>query len=102
MEFPQGYAAMGLAARSDLHDATEEEYVGGNEVWIEKGKGRTVQVKIRLFTDKIADGGQGYVRPGQAWFKGDVSFIPNTAHGIGSIGSDPIMFNRPEEVVDAI
>jgi hypothetical protein len=42
------------------------------------------------------------VRPRQAWFKGDASFIPNTANGIGSIGSDPIMFNGPEEVVDAI
>jgi hypothetical protein len=72
------------------------------EVWIERGKGRTLSVTIRLFTDKIAEGGEGYVRPGHAWFKGDVSFKPNPAHGVKSIGADPIMFNRPEEVVSAI
>jgi hypothetical protein len=74
----------------------------GGEVWIEKGKGRTLSVNIRFFTDRIAESGGGFVKPGQAWFQGDVGFRPNPAHGIKSIGSDPIMFNSPEELVEAI
>jgi hypothetical protein len=33
---------------------------------------------------------------------GDVGFRPNPAHQLGGIGGDPIMFNRPEELVEAI
>jgi len=73
-----------------------------NEVWIERMEGRTLSVNIRFFTDHIAQGGEGYVRPGHAWFKGDVGFRPNRGHGVKSIGSDPIMFNGPEELLDAI
>lgn len=72
------------------------------EVWIEKGKGRMLSVKIRLWTDRIANAGEGYVEQGHAWFAGDVSFIPNPAHDVKSIGDEPIIFNRPEELVDAI
>lgn len=72
------------------------------EVWIEREEGRTLSINVRLFTDHIADGGEGYVKPGHAWFKGDVGFRPNGAHGIRSIGTEPIMFNRPEDLVDAI
>ncbi len=72
------------------------------EIWIESGKGRTLSINVRLFTDHIAAGGSGHVVPGHAWFKGDVGFKPNEAHGIRSIGTDPIMFNRPEQLVDAI
>jgi hypothetical protein len=73
-----------------------------DEVWIERMKGRTLSINIRLFTDKIAEGGDGYVKPRHAWFKGDVGFKPNESHELKSIGSDPIMFNRPEELVEAI
>lgn len=73
-----------------------------DEVWIARGKGRTLSINIRLFTDKIAEGGEGYVKPGHAWFKGDVGFRPNEEHGVRSIGDDPIMFNRPDDLVDAI
>jgi hypothetical protein len=76
--------------------------MSSEEVWIERGKGRTISVNVRLFTDKIAEGGEGYVKPRHAWFQGDVGFRPNEAHGLKSIGSDPIMFNRPEELVSAI
>ena len=38
-------------------------------------------------------------RPGS---KATWGFRPNPAHGIKSIGSDPIMFNSPEELVEAI
>lgn len=72
------------------------------EIWIERGKGRTLSINIRLFTDKIAAGGEGVVKNKHAWFKGDVGFRPNPAHGVKSIGDDPIMFNRPEDLVDAI
>jgi len=72
------------------------------EVWIERMKGRTLSVNVRLFTDKIAAGGEGYVKPRHAWFKGDVGFRPNEAHGLRSIGTEPIMFNRPEDLVAAI
>ena len=72
------------------------------EVWIEKGKGRTLSINVRLFTDKIAKGGEGYVQPGHAWFKGDVGFRPNPKHGIRGAGTEPIMFNKPEDLVDAI
>jgi hypothetical protein len=72
------------------------------EVWIERGKGRTLSVNVRFFTDHIAKGGEGYVKPGYAYFTGDVGFRPNPAHGIKSIGTEPIMFNRPEELVEAI
>jgi hypothetical protein len=72
------------------------------EVWIQKGKGRMLAVKIRLWTDRIATKREGYVEQGHAWFAGDVSFIPNPAHDVKSIGDDPIIFNRPEELVDAI
>jgi hypothetical protein len=75
---------------------------GVNEVYIERGKGRTLSVNVRFFTDSIAEGGSGYVKPGHAWFKGDVGFRPNPAHGVPSIGDDPIMFNRPEDLVEAI
>jgi hypothetical protein len=78
----------------------EEGDVG--EVWIEKGKGRMLSVKIRLWTDRIATKGEGFVEQGHAWFAGDVSFIPNPAHEVKSIGDDPIIFNRPEELVEAI
>jgi hypothetical protein len=74
----------------------------GKEVWIERGKGRTLSINVRLFTDNIAEGGEGYVKSGHAWFKGDVGFRPNESHGIRSIGTEPIMFNRPEDLVDAI
>jgi hypothetical protein len=74
----------------------------GDEVFIERGKGRTVSVNVRFFTDHIAEGGEGYVKPGHAWFTGDVGFRPNEAHGIRSIGTDPIMFNKPEDLVGAI
>ena len=67
-----------------------------------KFKGRTISVNIRFFTDKIAEGGDGYVKPRHAWFKGEVGFRVNKAHDLASIGSDPIMFNRPEDLVDAI
>lgn len=73
-----------------------------DEVWIERGKGRTLSINVRLFTDKIATGGDGYVKPRHAWFKGDVGFRPNDPHELTSIGNDPIMFNRPEDLVDAI
>lgn len=73
-----------------------------DEVWIQRMKGRTLSIQIRLFTDKIAEGGSGFVKPRHAWFKGDVSFMPNEAHGLKSIGDDPIMFNRAEDVVPAI
>jgi hypothetical protein len=73
-----------------------------NVKWIKRGEGRTLQVKIRLFTDEIAQSGEGYVVPGHAWFMGDVSFIPNPQHGIKGAGTEPIMFNRPEELVEAI
>jgi hypothetical protein len=72
------------------------------EVWVEKGKGRTLSINVRLFTDKIAEGGDGYVVPKHAWFKGDVGFRPNAAHELGGIGGDPIMFNRPEDLLSAI
>ena len=72
------------------------------EVHIERNKGRTLSINIRLFTDKIASGGEGYVIPGHAWFKGDVVFKPNDAHSVPGIGDDPIMFNRPEDLVEAI
>jgi hypothetical protein len=71
-------------------------------IWVAPQKGRTLSVNVRFFTDKIADGGEGYVEQGHAWFKGDVGFRPNEAHGIKSIGSDPIMYNRPEDLLDAI
>jgi hypothetical protein len=73
-----------------------------SEVWIEKGKGRMLSVKLRLWTDRIATGGEGYVKPGHAWLAGDVSFIPNPAHSVKSIGDDPIIFNRPDEIVESI
>jgi hypothetical protein len=55
-----------------------------------------------LFTDKIAEGGEGYVKPRHAWFKGDVGFRKNDAHSLRPIGSDPIMFNGPEDLLPAI
>ncbi|TMK96670.1 MAG: hypothetical protein E6G40_10550 [Actinobacteria bacterium] len=70
-------------------------------VYVEKGKGRTLSVNVRLWTNNIADGGEGYVDPGHAWFAGDVGFRSNKAHGISST-SNPIMFNSPDELVDAI
>ena len=73
-----------------------------DEVWVERGKGRTLSINVRLFTDKIAEKGEGYVVPRHAWFKGDVGFRPNTAHDLRGIGGDPIMFNRPEDLVSAI
>ena len=73
-----------------------------DEVWIPKMKGRTLFIKIRLFTDKIAEGGDGYVKPRHAWLKGDVSFMPNEPHGLKTIGDDPIMFNGAEGVIPAI
>jgi hypothetical protein len=73
-----------------------------DEVWIPRMKGRTLSIKIRLFTDKIAEGGEGYVKPRHAWLKGDVSFMTNEPHGLKAIGDDPIMFNRAENVVPAI
>jgi hypothetical protein len=73
-----------------------------DEVYIEKGAGRTLSINVRLFTNDIAERGAGFVKPGNAWFKGDVGFRPNKAHGVPSIGSDPIMFNRPEDLVSAI
>lgn len=72
------------------------------EVWIERGKGRTLPINVRLFTNQIAQGGGGYVKPGHAWFKGDVGFRPNEGHGVRSIGTEPIMFNRPEDLIGAI
>ncbi len=50
-----------------------------------------------LFPDESS-----FVKPRHAWFKGDVSFRPNPEHALGSIGNEPIMFNRPEDLVDAI
>jgi hypothetical protein len=73
-----------------------------DEVWIERGKGRTLSVNVRFFTDGIAHGGEGYVKPGHAWFKGDVGFRPNPSHGIHGAGTEPIMFNRPEDLMAAI
>lgn len=73
-----------------------------NEVWVDKGKGRTISINVRLFTDAIAKSGDGYVRQRHAWFKGEVGFIHNPAHELRSIGGDPIMFNRPEDLIDAI
>ena len=73
-----------------------------DEVWVERGKGRTLSVNVRLFTDGIAEGGAGYIRKGHAWFMGDVSIRPNDAHGVRTIGDEPIMWNRPEELVEAI
>jgi hypothetical protein len=69
---------------------------------VEKFEGRTLSINIRLFTDKIAKGGKGHILPGHGWFKGDVGFKPNKAHGIKSIGRDPIIFNRPDDLVNAI
>ncbi len=67
-----------------------------------RGSGRTLSINVRLFTDHIAEKGAGYVKPGNAWFKGDVGFRPNPAHGVKSIGADPIMFNGTEDLVIAI
>lgn len=72
------------------------------EVWVEKGKGRTLSVNVRLFTDGISEKGEGYIRKGHAWFMRDVSIRPNKPHEVPSIGNEPIMWNRPEELVDAI
>lgn len=72
------------------------------EVFIEKGSGRTLSINVRLFTDHIAENRDGYVKQGHAWFKGDVGFRPNPAHGVASIGSDPIMFNGTEGLVEAV
>jgi hypothetical protein len=74
----------------------------GDELWIKRGEGRTLSVNVRFFTDAIATGGEGYVKPGHAWFKGDVGFRPNKPHGVRSIGTEPIMFNRPEDLLNAI
>lgn len=73
-----------------------------SEVWIESGKGRTLSVNVRLFTDGLAEGGSGYVKPRHAWFRGDVGFKPNASHELRGAGRAPIMFNRPEDLIDAI
>jgi hypothetical protein len=85
-----------------LEERRHEKEKVMSEVFVERGKGRTLSVNVRFFTDEIAGSGAGYVKRGHAWFQGDVGFRPNDAHGVKSIGDDPIMFNRPEELVEAI
>jgi hypothetical protein len=73
-----------------------------DEVRIEKGRGRTLSVNVRLFTNGIAQGGEGFVKRGPAWFMGEVGFRPNPPHGVHGPGTEPVMFNRPEDLVSAI
>lgn len=73
-----------------------------DEAWFERGQGRMISINVRLVTDKIAEGGSGYVQKRHAWFMGDVGFRPNPKHELKSIGDQPIMFNHPDEFYDAI
>jgi hypothetical protein len=42
------------------------------------------------------------VKKRHAWFMGEVGFRPNPLHELKSIGTQPIMFNHPNELYDAI
>jgi hypothetical protein len=70
-------------------------------VYVEPRGGRTLVVNVRLFTNNIATGGEGYIEPGHAWFAGFVAFRRNDAHGVRS-SPDPVAFNSPDELADAI
>jgi hypothetical protein len=51
---------------------------------------RMIEIRVRLWTDSIADG-KGNIVPGHAWDSGVVRMDRNTAHGIAP--GNPVPFN---------
>lgn len=49
---------------------------------------RTIEVRIRFWTDAIADG-EGKVRQRHCWSAGTVTMPKQSAHGIDGVGSFP-------------
>jgi hypothetical protein len=56
---------------------------------------RMIEVKVRFWTDKLADG-KGKIRPKHAWGAGVVKIERNDAHGI--VPLDPLPFNSLSEI----
>ena len=52
---------------------------------------KMIEIRVRLWTDKIALGGKEMVLPKHAWDAGVVLLQTNEAHGIS--GKDPLPFN---------
>ena len=52
---------------------------------------KMIEIRIRLWTDKIADGGQDTILPKHAWDAGVVLLQRNETHGIAP--KDPLPFN---------
>jgi hypothetical protein len=50
-----------------------------------------IEIRVRLWTDKIADGGKDMVLPKHAWDAGVVLLQRNESHGITP--KDPLPFN---------
>jgi hypothetical protein len=61
------------------------------EAKIAKHGDKMVEIRVRLWTDNIADGGKGMVLPKHAWDAGVVLLQTNKSHGIS--GKSPIPFN---------
>jgi hypothetical protein len=57
---------------------------------------RMVEVRVRFWTDKIADGGKGMILPKHAWDSGEIRIASNKAHGIHP--GEPLTFNSLAEV----
>jgi len=56
---------------------------------------RMIEVRIRFWTDKIAEG-EGQIRPKHAWASGEVKMRRNESHGITPKG--PRLFNSLMEL----
>jgi hypothetical protein len=61
------------------------------EAKVAKHGDRMIEIRVRLWTDKIADGGKGSVLPKHAWDAGVVMLQRNESHGISP--KAPLPFN---------
>ena len=52
---------------------------------------KMIEIRVRLWTDNIAQSGKGTVLPKHAWDAGVVLLQTNSAHGIS--GQNPVPFN---------
>ncbi len=55
-----------------------------------------VEVRVRFWTDEIADGGRGMILPKHIWDTGVVDIARNKSHGI--VPGNPVPFNSIAEL----